>query len=144
MMMCLRCRTAMTCSILSRHVCQFSTPSFTHRNGLQDSAWRGISTSSGAKGPVPHAEPRWKNNSTFKNQRGLCCCPSCGQKSEKQAGMREGSVMAELKTDLNVETGLFSLSSFLCMLLTVFVTSRCHFYHVSCRKTGMLAQQDTM
>lgn len=36
--------------------------------------------------------------------------------------MREGLVMAELKTDLDAQTGLFCLSSFLLVLTTVFVT----------------------
>ena len=69
--------------------------------------------------PCPHAENCVGSGGKIiphtKTHRGFfCCCPSCGQKSEKQAGMREGLVMAELKTDLNAQTGLFSLSSFLC------------------------------
>lgn len=54
--------------------------------------------------PVPHAEPMWaavENNSTYKSYRGSAVVPSCGQKSEKQAGMREGLVIAELITDFS-------------------------------------------
>ncbi|TNN87276.1 hypothetical protein EYF80_002478 [Liparis tanakae] len=90
----------MTRSALSRHVCQFSTLSFTHWNGFQDSERRGIKTSGGAEGPVP---PCRGGKLTLRSQpRGLCSRPSCGRKSEKQAGMREGSVMAELGAELNV------------------------------------------
>lgn len=45
--------------------------------------------------------------------------------------------MAELKTDFNAQTGLFS---FLFMLTTVFVTFRSRVYHAICSEAGMLAR----
>lgn len=43
---------------------------------------------------------RWKAIPHTQNQQRFCCCPSCGQKSEKQECV-EGLVMAELETDLS-------------------------------------------
>lgn len=115
-------------------------------NALQNCSRRRIKTLGWVAEPCPMQSlrgQRWKIISHTESTRAFfCCCPSCGQKSEKQSGMREGSVMAELKTDLNAWTGLFSLSSFLFTLTTVFVIRSC-ICHVMCSNTGMLTQQHT-
>lgn len=54
---------------------------------------RRIKTSSRVTGPCPMQSlcgQRWKIIPHPENHRGFCCCPSCGQKSEKQARNARG------------------------------------------------------
>lgn len=53
--------------------------------------------------------------------------------------MCKGLVMAELRTDLNEQTGLFGSSSFLLVLRTVSVALRSWSRRAACTTTGMLA-----
>lgn len=150
----LRCHSVVTCSALSRHVCQLlhclSVWPGRPLSGADYKALLGEESKHQAElQPLPHAEPcvgsggkiipHTKKNK--KTQR-FCCCPSCGQKSEKQAGMREGLVMAELEADLecgdrSVQLVLIPAHAYNCF---------CCFQEplfAMCSKTGMLAQHCT-
>lgn len=91
---------------------------------------------------VPHAEPMWaalENNSTYRKTAAVV--PSCGQKSEKQAGMREGLVMAELKTDLDadrsVQLVLIPVHVYNCLCVIVKLSSctiMCEFFYRTFRR----------
>lgn len=98
----------MTCSALPRHVCRLlhclctaCALSLEQITELCSEKNQNIKQSCR---PVPHAEPVWaavENHSTYKKTQQRFLLLSLLWTEIREAGMREGLVMAELETDLS-------------------------------------------